>query len=85
MLLWVGLMMLKEVRRISFVGECDIADAVSAFLAMVMMPFTYSIANGILFGIMAWVILKVAIGKWREIPVIMWICFVLFALRLGTI
>ena len=40
--------------RVKFDG--DIADAIGAFLAIIMMPLTYSIANGIMFGIVSWVI-----------------------------
>ncbi len=63
-LLFVGLLMMKSVLKMKFEG--DIADVVGGFLALVMMPFTYSIANGIMFGILAWVILKVCTGKTRR-------------------
>ncbi len=35
---------------------------------MIMMPFTYSVANGIMFGILSWVFLKLITGKMKEIP-----------------
>ena len=54
-------------------------------LAIIMMPFTYSIANGIMFGILAWVILKVITGKAKDVPAVMWISFLLFALRMVTL
>lgn len=63
-LVWVGLLMIGAVRNMHFDG--DIADVVGGFLALIMMPFTYSIANGIMFGILAWVILKVLTGKVKE-------------------
>ena len=50
-----------------------------------MMPFTYSIANGIMFGILAWVILKVLTGKVKDIPAVMWIAAILFGLRVATL
>ena len=62
----------------------DIADTVGGFFAIIMMPFTNSIANGIMFGIISWVILKVITGKIKDIHPIMWISFVLFAIRIIT-
>ena len=47
-----------------------------------MMPFTYSIANGIMFGMLAWVILKVCTGKIKQVHPVMWVCFVLFLLKI---
>ena len=82
-LIFVGLLMLKSVTKMDF--ESDIADTVGGILAVIMMPFTYSIANGIMFGIIAWVILKVLTGKIRDIHPVMWISFVLFVLRIMTI
>lgn len=82
-LLFVGLLMMKSVLKMKFEG--DIADVVGGFLALVMMPFTYSIANGIMFGIVAWVILKVCTGKVKDIHPVMWISFALFALRIITL
>lgn len=81
-LVWVGLLMIGSVKNMHFDG--DIADVVGGFLALIIMPFTYSIANGIMFGILAWVILKVLMGKFKDIPAIMWISALLFALRVWT-
>ncbi len=82
-LLFVGLLMMKSVLKMKFDG--DIADVVGGFLALVMMPFTYSIANGIMFGILAWVVLKVCTGKVKDIHPVMWVSFGLFALRIITL
>lgn len=82
-LVWVGLLMIGAVKNMHFDG--DIADVVGGFLALIIMPFTYSIANGIMFGILAWVILKVLTGKFKDIPVVMWIAAFLFALRVITL
>ena len=49
------------------------------------MPFTYSIANGIMFGMISWVLLKVIGGKIKEVSPVMWVSFALFALRIGTL
>jgi len=76
-MLYVALLMLSAIKNVDFNG--DAADVVGAFLAIVMMPLTYSIANGIMFGILAWVILKLAIGKAKDISGVMWISVALFA------
>lgn len=82
-LVFVGLLMLKNVTKMDF--NSDIADTVGGFFAIVMMPFTYSIANGIMFAIVAWVILKVVTGKVKDIHPVMWVSFALFAVRIVTI
>ena len=82
-LLFVGLLMMKSVLKMKFDG--DIADVLGGFLALVMMPFTYSIANGIMFGIVAWVILKVCTGRVKDIHPVMWVSFGLFVLRIITL
>ena len=79
-LLYVGLLMSSSVKKISFDG--DIADTVGAFLAMVMMPLAYSIATGIMFAILSWVILKVCTKKAKDVSPAMWVIFVLFLLRI---
>lgn len=82
-LVFVGLLMIKNVTKMDF--ESDIADTVGGFVAIIFMPFAYSIATGIMFGILTWVILKVVTGKIKEIHPIMWIAFALFAVRIVTI
>ncbi len=82
-LVFVGLLMMKSVLKMKFDG--DIADVVGGFLALIMMPFTYSIANGIMFGILAWVVLKVCTGKVKDIHPVMWVSFALFVLRIITL
>lgn len=76
-MLYVGLLMLTSVKKVNFEG--DAADTIGAFLAIVMMPLTYSIANGIMFGMLSWVILKLVIGKAKDISAVMWISVALFA------
>lgn len=76
-LLYVGLLMLSSVKEIDFSN--DIADAIGAFLAIIMMPFAYSISTGIMFAVLAWVILKVVTGKAKDVSIVMWVTFVLFA------
>ena len=80
-MLYVGLLMLSAVKKVDFEG--DAADTISAFLTIVMMPLTYSIANGIMFGMLSWVILKIVTGKVKEISGVMWVSVVLFAIYIA--
>ena len=82
-LVYVGLLMLSSVKKMEFEG--DAADVLGGFIAIVMMPFTYSIANGIMFGILSWVILKVFTGKAKDIHPVMWISAALFVIRIITL
>ena len=75
-MLFVGLLMLSSIKNMKFEG--DIADVIGGFLAVVVMPFTYSISNGIMFGILTWTILKVCTGKIKDIKPVMWISAALF-------
>ena len=82
-LIVVGLFMMSNVLKMKFEG--DMADVLGGFVAIIMMPFTYSIANGIMFGMLTWVILKVCKGKIKEIHPVMWVVFALFILRIISI
>lgn len=77
-MLYVGLLMLSSVKNIDF--ESDVADTIGAFLAIIMMPLTYSVSNGIMFAMLSWVILKILCGKAKEISGVMWVSVALFAL-----
>lgn len=44
-------------------------DAIPAFLAMVMIPFTFSITQGIIWGFLSWTFIKLAMGKYKEISI----------------
>lgn len=79
-LIYVGMLMISSAKKINYEG--DLADTVGAFLALAMMPLTYSIATGIMFSVMSWVLLKVFTGKAKDISPVMWVVFVLFALRI---
>jgi AGZA family xanthine/uracil permease-like MFS transporter len=46
-----------------------------------MMPFAYSIAEGIVYGVLAYVILKALTGKIKDITLVAWILFAVFVLR----
>ena len=82
-MLFVGLLMLSAVTKMDFDG--DVADAIGGFLAVVMMPFAYSIATGIMFAIVSWVVLKLATGKAKDISPVMWISVALFAIYIYTL
>jgi len=77
-LIFVGFLMLQPVTSIDFK---DPTEGIPAFLAIVMMPFAYSIADGIVYGVLSYVILKVAARKFQEITVVTWVLFVIFILR----
>ena len=55
-------------------------EAIPAFLTIVMMPFAYSIATGIAFGLISYVFVKIFTGKIKDINVGTWIISILFAL-----
>ena len=82
-LIVVGLFMLSNVLKMKFEG--DMADVLGGFVAIIMMPFTYSIANGIMFGMLTWVVLKVLRGKIKDIHPVMWVVFALFVVRIITL
>ena len=77
-LVYVGYLMIMSIKNIDF--DSDVADGIGAFMAIIMMPFTASIAQGIMFGMLSWVILKIITGKAKEISAVMWISAALFML-----
>jgi AGZA family xanthine/uracil permease-like MFS transporter len=77
-LIFVGFLMMRAVTGIDFT---DPTEGIPAFLAIIMMPFAYSIAEGIVYGVLAFVILKAATGKFKEITAVTWVLFVIFMLR----
>lgn len=79
----VGFFMASSIKKMEFDG--DLADAVGGYLAFLMMPLTYSIANGIMFGVLAWFIIKVCIGQLKKIHPVMYIVCALFIIRVITI
>jgi AGZA family xanthine/uracil permease-like MFS transporter len=77
-LILVGVFMMSPVKEIDFT---EITEAVPAFLAIVMMPLTYSIAEGIVWGLTSWVILKVLSGRTKEIGIATYIVAAVFILK----
>jgi AGZA family xanthine/uracil permease-like MFS transporter len=83
-LILVGSLMLATITEIRW---NDPLVAVPSFLTLVMIPFTYSIANGLGFGIIAWAVLHVATGKFRRQDWLLYLLAALFLARfiyLGT-
>ncbi|WP_406496318.1 NCS2 family permease [Streptomyces sp. NBC_00846] len=75
-LLAVGFLIISgSVRDIDW---SDYTLAIPAFLAMLMMPFTYSITNGIGIGFIAFSVLRVVAGRWREVPAAMYVVSAVF-------
>ncbi|MBQ6406919.1 MAG: NCS2 family permease [Butyrivibrio sp.] len=83
-LIYVGMLMVFSITKVKF-DDGDIADSIGAYLALVMMPLAYSIATGIMFAILGWVIIKTIEGKAKEISPVMWVVFVLFLLRIAAL
>ena len=71
----VGFLMMMQISGIDW---RDFEVAIPAFLAIVLMPFTYSITVGIGAGFIAFVVLKVAVGKVKQVHPLLWVCSVLF-------
>jgi Permeases len=77
-LIIVGVMMMSPVARIHWDDYCR---SIPAFLAMILMPVAYSISDGILIGVIAYVATHAIAGRFKEISIPMWILAVLFVLR----
>ena len=75
MLVVVGAMMMTQIREIDLT---DFTTSLPAFLTIVVMPFTYSIANGIGAGFISYVAMRVATGRARQVHPLMWIVSVAF-------
>ena len=74
-LIFVGFLMMKSVTSIKFE---DPTEGIPAFLAIITMPFAYSISDGIAWGIISYVICKVTARKIKEIPIVTWILAIIF-------
>lgn len=66
-LILVGVFMVSPVKEIDF---SDYTEAIPAFLTMIIMPLTFSIAEGIVFGVLSYIVLKAATGKFKQIPIL---------------
>lgn len=77
-LMYVGVLMLKNFSKVDM---SDISAAVPAFLALIMMPLTYSISNGIAIGAISYVIIRLCTGKYTKKDIVVTCIAVLFTLR----
>ena len=77
-LIIVGVMMMPSVKSIHWDDYCK---AIPAFLTMIMMPLAYSISDGILIGVISYVLCHCVAGKFKDISPTMWVLSVLFILR----
>ncbi|OWT65619.1 NCS2 family permease [Candidimonas nitroreducens] len=79
-LLYVAGLMLRELIDIEW---SDVTEAAPAALAAIIMPFTYSIANGLAFGFISYVVLKAITGKFKDIHMATLLVAVLFVIKYG--
>ena len=77
-LIIVGLMMAEQIKDIDFE---DFSESIPAFVCMLMMPLTYSISNGILIGMITYVLMNMICGKFKKLSPAMYILAVLFILK----
>lgn len=77
-LIVVGVYMIGSIVNVDF---SDFSEGVPAFLAMVMMPFAYSISDGIFFGVISYVVINLITGNRKKITPLMYILAILFILK----
>ena len=77
-LITIGVFMMSEVTHIDFT---DFTEALPAFLTILLMPLTFSIAQGLSFGFVSYTLIKLATGRRHEIHTIMYIMTVAFIIH----
>jgi adenine/guanine/hypoxanthine permease len=77
-LVLVGAMMVTPITKINF---DDYTEMIPVFLTIIMMPLTFSIAEGIVFGMLSYVLLKLLSGKVKDLTPVMYILAILFVLK----
>ena len=77
-LIIVGLFMMSPIKEIDL---DDYSDSIPAYITLIMMPLTYSISDGIMLGMISYVILNAVSGKFNKISLTSWILAILFVLR----
>ena len=77
-LIIVGLLMMEPITKIQF---DDFSESIPAFVCLITMPLTYSISNGILLGMITFVIMNMICGNFKKITPVMYILAVLFILK----
>lgn len=78
-LIIVGLFMIEPIKDVDF---SDYTEGLSAFICLFFMVVTYSISNGIEFGIISYVLMKVVTGKIKEVSPMTWVVFLLFIAKI---
>ncbi len=74
----VGVFMMAPIKQIDF---SDYSEAIPAFITMLLMPLAYSISDGIMLGMISYVLLNALTGKFRKISVMLWVLAILFVGR----
>ena len=74
----VGLLMLEPIVKIPF---GDYSESIPAFICIIMMPLSYSISNGIMLGMLSYVVLNMLCGKFKKITPMMYVLALLFVLK----
>ena len=77
-LIIVGLLMVEQIKNVDF---DDFSESIPAFVCMLMMPLTYSISNGILIGMITYVLMNMICGKFKKLSPAMYILAILFILK----
>lgn len=77
-LILVGVMMMGSIKDIDF---SDFSECIPAFITMIMMPLAYSISDGIMLGIIAYVVINAICGKFKKISVMLWILAAAFLVK----
>ncbi len=77
-LVLVGFFMMSPILNINF---DDFSESIPAFITIIMMPLAYSIAEGIVFGMLSYVLLKVLTGKFKDLSPVMIVLAILFILK----
>lgn len=78
-LIIVGLFMMSPIKKIDFT---DYTEAVPAFLTIIIMPLAYAISEGIIFGILSYVLLKIFSGRQDEVPKLSYVLALLFIIKI---
>ncbi len=77
-LILVGLYMMKGISRIPW---DNLSESIPAFVTLIFIPFSFRITEGIALGFITFTVLKMFSGKWRDVPLMIWLFSLVFALR----
>lgn len=77
-LILVGVMMMLDVKKLHIE---EYIDAIPSFICIILMPLTYSISDGILLGLISYVLIRLCAGRWRDLNIGMYILTILFILK----